>query len=145
MLYLLGANGRFGCYYVDMADITFSKDCGNSPKAGIVKDLNAAFAKNDINKILSYFAEDIEWVMVGTDTTKGHEQVEKMLLSMDDDDLIELNLETVITHGAFACGKGSLKTKNNKIYSFCDFYNFSSNAKDAKIKKLESYIIEARA
>ncbi len=125
-----------------MAKITYPENCENSSKALFIRDMNIAFAENNIDKALEFFTEDVNWRMVGDAEVIGLENVKKIMKEMDGPDIKELNIENIITHGNKASANGFMKMSDGKIYEFCDVYIFNSHSKDAKIKKLTSFVIE---
>lgn len=117
-------------------------DCGNAPRKQILKDLNIAFAKGEVQLILDMLTEDVEWNMVGDKIMKGKEEVAKDLESMKDYTALEINIDHIITHGKDAACDGSFMMKNGDKFGFCDVYEFENNSKTANIKRMISYAIK---
>ncbi len=112
-------------------------------KENFIQELNQAFAKGDIPFILDCMAEDIEWEMIGGNTSRGKAQIEKEMTSMKDFEMLEMKVDKVITHGKSASANGHFRMKENgeeKAYGFCDIYEFNG-FKEAKISKMISYVI----
>jgi hypothetical protein len=124
-----------------MLKITINEDCGNAPKKLFLRDIYIAFAKNDLQHILQNVSDGIRWNMVGDSLVEGKEQVANVIEAMNHTKATELTIKNIITHGKTAAVDGIVKLENGSRYAFCDVYNFSSSAKDAKIKEVTSYSI----
>ena len=113
-------------------------------KEEFLRKFNQAFVKNDIDFIVDNITDDVEWNMVGMETTQSKAAVESSFKKMENDfNVSEINIENIITHGKNASVNGIMKMKEKdkiKNYGFCDVYTFSG-FKNPKIKKLNSYII----
>ena len=125
--------------------IIIHDDCGNSPKAQFIKEFNKAFAQPDKEFILGCFAEDATWRMVGGTSWTGKESLAKAIDSMGDESATELEINTIISHGKYCAASGSISYANGTKIEFCDMYEFSSHAKDAKIQFLTGYAIESQS
>ena len=128
-----------------MAKITMSADCGNAPKGILLRDFNVAVARGDLATVAQSVADDVVWHLY---EPSGHKQIHgkasvlkeyaaKLRIKPK-----EFVMATVITHGNTGAVNGSIESKDDRSYVFCDVYKFSSHAKDAKIKDITSYIIE---
>ncbi|WP_067147780.1 nuclear transport factor 2 family protein [Pseudotamlana agarivorans] len=124
-----------------MVKIITNTDCGNAPKKEFIKQFNIAFAQGDIDFISENVTDNFEWQMIGKKQIKGKSNFIEALKEMQAEDVVELILEKVLTHGKEGAASGILKMKNGKDYAFSDFYTFSS-AKGSQIKALTSYVIE---
>lgn len=118
------------------------EDCGNAPKKELLRDFKIAFVKGDIEYLLQNTTDDIQWTMVGDQIFEGKEQVTKMLEQTRKTKTAELALYNIITHGNTGAVNGVSKLENGALVAFCDVYRFSSNAKNAKIKEISSYVIK---
>lgn len=124
-----------------MVKITVSDDCGNSPKKLLLKDLNVAFAKGDIEFIRESVSDDISWNIVGDKQIQGKSDFDKALEQMQSSEAVELIIGKIITHGKEGAVSGEIKTADGKVYAYCDIYEFRG-AKGASIRSIESYVIE---
>lgn len=115
------------------------KNCGNAPKQVLIADLNVAFAQADAEAVSAFFHQDIQWEMVGDKTITGHEPVITFLKEMGIKPALELDLDTIVTHGKFAAARGTLHFKDQQV-TFHDFYEFSS-AGSNKVIKISSMAI----
>lgn len=127
-----------------MAKITVKPDCGNAPKMALLRDFTSAFANGNASIIISNLADDVVWEMVGDQTLNGKAAAEKRLPEMLDGQIEDLNLENIITHGDTGAVNGTMKFRGGQTFSFCDFYNFTGHGKNAKIKKIQSYVVEIK-
>jgi hypothetical protein len=116
-------------------------DCGNAPKKKVLKDLLIALAVKDIPFINEYTKEDIRWDIVNDITVQGREQAIEVLEKSMSSSVMELNIHNIITHGKTASANGTFKFENNKVYAFCNVFNFVSAGKNI-IKEITSYIIQ---
>ncbi len=123
-----------------MLKLDISADCGNAPKMQLIKDLNIAFAKGDIETVTGFFADHIIWEMIGDRTLEGKDKVIAYLHEMADMKATGLVLHQVITHGKDAAARGVLMFENISI-AFADFYEFTS-AGSGQIKRITSYARE---
>lgn len=114
-------------------------------KEKFVRDFNEAFAKNDVEFIISNMSEDVEWELVGDQTTKGKEDVKELMGKMKDFETLEMEILRIITHGKLAAANGTMKIKEPsgkiKSFGFSDFYEFDG-FKSPKIKKMTSYVVK---
>ncbi|WP_243297528.1 nuclear transport factor 2 family protein [Bacillus litorisediminis] len=117
-------------------------DCGNSPRKFLLKDMIIAFARNDIDFITKYTADNVCWNIVGFKTVSGINEVIELLQRRNTDKMIEINIHTIITHGKTGAVNGILKSGDSKAYEFCNVYHFISTGKNT-IKEITSYVIQA--
>ena len=123
-----------------MPKITIVNDCGNAPKRQLLRDLNIAFARSDVDAILAYFTEDIIWRIVGEREIRGEAAVRQELESMQGVVTRELVIHSIITHGREGAINGEVITQNGEHYAFCDICQFSSAAGKG-IKSMKSYTV----
>ena len=127
-----------------MTKVIVGEDCGNSPKALLLRDLNIAFAKNNAGFVLEYVTDDVTWIMVGDQTVQGKANFTAALARMKDNEVAEIRLANVITHGDTAAVNGRMKMKDGNAYAFCNVYKFKGHSKNAKIREITSYTIEIK-
>jgi len=124
-----------------MPKITININCDNSPKMGIIRDFNTAFAKNDIETTLIYLEENVVWEIVGDYRQEGIDQVREMLKTYTET-AAEMSLTSIITHGDEGAAEGVIIMGNGDTYRFCDVYKFSSHSASAKLKSVTSYVVK---
>ncbi|MFD2044892.1 hypothetical protein ACFSTA_14505 [Ornithinibacillus salinisoli] len=123
-------------------EVFCEESCGNAPKKLLLKDFTIAFANNDYLYMENHTTDDICWNIVGDKRIQGKEQFLKAAEQIKEQQVIELHISNIITHGKLAAVNGRLNLENDICYEICDIYLFSSSGKDAKIKEITSYIIK---
>jgi hypothetical protein len=123
--------------------LSIKPDCGNAPKKGFIKNLNIAFAMNDIPFLMNSVSNDIQWKLVGESLIEGKEKFEIALNEMQVTKIAELTIERILTHGKEGAAGGVIKTEDGRIYEFADFYTFSG-AKGTKVNSITSFVIQSK-
>ncbi len=107
----------------------------------ILEEANAANAKGDYERFLSFCTDDTEWTFVGDRILKGKEAVRQYMAET----YIEppkFTVANLIAEGDFvtALGEITLKDKDGKAthYSYCDVWRF----RDGKMVELKAFVIE---
>ena len=124
-----------------MPKITVNADCGNSPKKELLRDLNIAFARADVEGILAFFSDDIRWQVIGEADLRGKEAVRGALEAMNDVVTRELVIYSIITNGREGVVNGVITTEQGGSVAFCDVCQFASTS-GQKIKSMASYTID---
>lgn len=124
-----------------MTKITLSAICGNAPKKEFLKEINIAFAKGDTDFLVESVIDNFGWNIIGDKKIEGKINFSEELERMKTQEVVELILDHVLTHGKEGAASGIMKMQNAKAYAFSDFYEFSG-AKGIKIKSITSYLIE---
>lgn len=75
---------------------------------------------------------------------EGRDAAKKLLKGMDGGDMKEVIIENIITHGRAGTVNGTMTFTNDTKFGFCDVFEFTTHAKDAKIKSLTSYVVSAK-
>lgn len=119
-----------------------AEDCGNSPKKKLLKDLAISFAKKDIPFCMDWLTDDVSWELIGEKRIQGKEKVENALCEMSERDVKQLQIHNIITHGNAASLNATFILKDNWRIDFCNVYNFRGFGKNAKIKAIDSYVIQ---
>ncbi len=110
-------------------------------KEQFLRDLNQAFANNDMDYVTRFVTDNIQWTMVGEDTIRGKTNLVKALKEMRDDDILfALQIDNIIIHQNKAVVEGSMISRGGETYAFCDIYTFANNEK-LIIKGMTSYVI----
>lgn len=122
--------------------VTCPIDCGNAPKKSLLKDLNIALAKKNVNFIFDYLADDFLWDIVGDKRVQGKDKIADMINEYQTTQVSELHMSYIITHGKTASANGIFMLANKKSYAFCHVYNFTSAGKKSKLKEMTTYLIE---
>lgn len=127
-----------------MVQINIKTDCGNAPKKEFIRDFQVAYAKQDAQAVLSSLEEKAIWDMVGHTVFEGKEAIREALPSMFSGTVLELTMDNIITHGKVGSANGVMKYEDGAVIAFCDVFEFTSHAKDAKLKKISSYAVDLK-
>jgi len=108
----------------------------------IVENINAAFAENNLEKVLSFCTEDLIWTMVGDKTVKGKDAIRQWIASMNPEPP-QLMIQQIIAEGDVVIARGDMIMKDSKdenahTYSFCDIYRFAGD----RVVELIAFVIE---
>lgn len=117
-------------------------NCKNSPKKELLRDLNIATVKQQLEAPLHWLEEEVEWNIIGDENIQDLEAVEEKLKSILKIPIQEFHIDNIITHGNTAALNGKIINENQPSIDFCHIYLFKGHSKTAKIKKITSYLIE---
>lgn len=117
-------------------------DCGNAPKKAMLKEFNIAMAKIDLDVITDMISDQVSWRMIGDKIIQGAEAFTETMKQRATNQITELSISNIITHGNACSVNGSYILANGKKYAFCEVYKFTSTRNQAKIKEISSYVIE---
>ncbi len=112
----------------------------STTKEQFLRDLNKAFANNDIDYISKFITDDIQWRIVGEDVIHGKTNFEKAFKEMAAEEPFTLDIDEIIIHKNQGVVEGSMTSKEGKTYAFCDIYTFA-NTDVPMIKSMRSYVI----
>lgn len=122
--------------------INIHPDQESSHKQQLIKKFTVLFASYQIERIKQYFAEDIEWRLVGDTPIKGKEKFSAALEKMNTNKAIELTIHNIIADFKEAAISGEMKMSDDRVFGFSDFYELSTNDKIPIIKKITSYVVQ---
>ena len=125
-----------------MVNVNVKPDCGNAPRKLFLCDYHIALANHNLSVILESIADDVQWERVGEQILKGKAEFESALEDIWEKKLETVTIDNIITHGNAASVNGTLTDVHGASYGFSDVYTFTSNAKNAKIKSITSYLIK---
>lgn len=101
-----------------MLKITVQADCDNAPKKLLLRDLNIAFARADVEGILDKFSDDMCWQIIGQAELRGKAAAREALEAMKNAAATELLIHSIITDGRDGAVNASLsrqqRTKTTK-------------------------------
>lgn len=124
-----------------MVTITVHEDCGNAPKKLFLKDFLVAIVSNDRAFVARNTTDDICWNLVGGRCLSGKQDALPELQRSRSDEVAELIITTIVTHGYHGAVDGFLKFKDGKTVAFCDIYQFRASTNNAPIKAITTYAI----
>ena len=117
------------------------ESCKNSPKKELLKKLTVAFVINDKDFWAEHLKNEVIWDITGVRRINGKTSVEKELNRRKQEEIRELQIHNIITHGNTGAVNGVLIPRNGENLAFCDVYHFSGHGKKAKSRTITSYII----
>lgn len=110
----------------------------------LVQKVNEAFMENNMEKVLSYFAEDVRWTMVGQGTWAGKEAIRKGMkdVEMGQGPAPTFSIDVVIAEGDRVACRGSMHMAkadgSDWNGHYCDMYQI----RDGKVVELMAFVIE---
>ena len=110
-------------------------------RKSVVENINAAFAENNLEKVLSFCTEDLIWTMVGDKTVKGKDAIRQWIASMNPEPP-QLMIQQIVAEGDVVIARGDMimKDRNDGMahtYSFCDIYRFAGD----RVVELIAFVI----
>lgn len=123
-----------------MTRVFTSPDCGNSPKNKFIEKITIAFGTGDIETILGSVTADIRYDRAGGSCVVGIENFARELERLKEDEVEELVIQHVLTHGKAGAANGIKKLKNGTTFGFCNVFEFDG-AKGARIRGITSYLV----
>jgi hypothetical protein len=124
-----------------MGKIKLQVDCGNAPKKLFLKDFYTSLTNCDTELFLINISKNIEWSIVGLKNVKGYVDFKNEMENQIYWNSLELELNSIITHGSEAAVSGIIISSDQTIYSFCDIYKFKS-AGSFIIDSIRTFIIK---
>ena len=112
-------------------------------KKDVIKHVDDAFARNDVERFLSFCDDDFVWTMVGSDPIKGKDAVRKWMASGPPEPP-NFTVNTVVAEGDVVTSIGDMTmTENGKTvpYAYCDVWRFRGD----KIVELRAFVIKTAA
>ena len=123
--------------------IKSSTDCKNSPKKELLKKLTVLFASYKVDEVEVYFAEDIEWRLVGDKPIVGKAAFASALREMSGNRATELIIHSIVTNEKDGAIHGEMLMENGDRFGFSDFYKFTS-ASAKEVKSITSYVLQIK-
>jgi ketosteroid isomerase-like protein len=112
-------------------------------KKDVIKEVDAAFARNDVEGFLKFCDDDFVWTMVGSDPVTGKDAIRKWMASGPPEPP-DFTANTVVAEGDFVTSVGDM-TMNEKgtvvPYSYCDVWRFRGD----KLVELRAFVIKTNA
>ena len=86
-------------------------------KKDVIKHVDDAFARNDVERFLSFCDDDFVWTMVGSDPITGKDAVRKWMASGPSEPP-SFTVNTVVAEGDVVTSIGNMTmTENGKVMS----------------------------
>lgn len=127
-----------------MTKIVSPKDCGNSPKSVTVVDLYKHLFKFNLKRSSTLVAEDVVFTIHGHGDYRGMEGLRQMIDDMKTSIPKKVAITNVISHGTFVAAQGEITMNDDSKMAFAEIFEFTGNGKGAKIKKVDSYVVEVK-
>lgn len=121
--------------------IIYPEHCGNSPKKNLLINIYKAVTESDNGFILNNLDDDIVLNIIGVKRIVSKVNIISTIEMFVKKGINEITINDAITHGNTAAVHGSVIFKDNLQIHFCDIYRFNGFGKNAKIKEINSYLI----
>jgi len=110
-------------------------------RKAIVEKINAGFAENNLERVLSFCTEDFVWTMVGDSTVRGKDAIRKWMASMNPEPP-QFTVQQVVAEGDSVITRGDMIMKAKKeavahTYAFCDVWRFEGD----RVAELNAFVI----
>ena len=106
----------------------------------IIRKVNEAFARNDVEGFLAHCHEDFHWTMVGDKPVTGKDAIRKFMASAPPEPP-KFTVDTVVADGEFVTCIGDMTMKEDGAevpYSYCDVWRFRGD----KLAELKAFVIK---
>ena len=107
----------------------------------IVKEINDAFTRNEIEGFLAHCTEDLVWYMAGEKPQKGKAAIREWMGKMEGHEPPKFTVDSIFgdDNNVACCGDMTMKNADGKEgkYSYCDVYTFQGD----KVAELRSYVV----
>ncbi|GAK04621.1 hypothetical protein JCM19037_3056 [Geomicrobium sp. JCM 19037] len=119
--------------------MTIPKGCDNAPRKKIVIDLIVAFLAKDGDTIRTNVSESAVWINIATsEELRGIDQIVSRL-DENDQQLTDVEVSSVITHGKFASIDGVVHYEDGPALYFCEVLTFTNASNKGVVKEMKSY------
>lgn len=126
-------------HQISVVDIP--ENCGNAPRKMVIRDFLIALYSRDSDAVIATLRDDIEWHIVGSRILSTAAQVCEWMRAQAP--VSELKLHTIITHGTDCGADGTIRFADGSQSHFNHIIVFAGHGKNAKLKELRTYIIDA--
>lgn len=107
----------------------------------IVKEINDAFTKNNIEGFLDHCTEDLYWNMAGDSEQRGKDSIRKWMGQMEGHEPPKFSVDGIFGDGDRVACHGEMTMKDTQgmegKYSYCDVYTFKGD----KVSALRSFVV----
>lgn len=114
--------------------------CGNAPRKIVLRDFLIALYQRDIHAVVAALKDDIRWELIGSEILTGIDDVRNWLMSQPP--VVELTINTVITHGTDCGADGSIVFQDGTTTGYSHLILFAGHSKTAQIKEIRSYFVD---
>ncbi|MGX5791300.1 DNA-binding protein [Staphylococcus equorum] len=120
--------------------LTGDLNCDNAPKRKVMLDFLIGSILVDIAQLFEAVTEDFIWEVPGAFELHGFEAFYDEI-NEHKFDIASLEVTHNISHGKLGAVHGTQIAQNGDSVYFADFFEFESHSKNAKVKKITSYVI----
>jgi uncharacterized protein len=109
----------------------------------IVEQVNAAFARNDVEGFLTHCTDDFVWTMVGDKPLKGKDAIRRFMASGPGEPPT-FSVDTLIAEGDVVVAQGDMTMKENgtpRSYSYCDVWHFRGD----QLASLKAFMVKTES
>ncbi len=110
-------------------------------KKDVIKQVDDAFKRNDVEGFLAFCDDDFVWTMVGSDSVKGKDATRKWMASGPPEPPNFFTANTMVAEGDVVTSIGGMTMKENGVvvpYAYCDVWRFRGD----KIVELKAFVIK---
>jgi uncharacterized protein len=112
-------------------------------KKDVIRQVDEAFKRNDVEGVLAFCDEDLVWTMVGSEPIKGKDATRKAMGSGPAEPP-KFAAHTVVAEGDVVTSIGDMTMNENGAvvpYAYCDVWRFRGD----KIVELRAFVIKTAA
>jgi uncharacterized protein len=112
----------------------------SNPNKTVVEDINAAFARGDVEGVLRHCSDDIGWTMVGEKPLRGKAAIREMM-AHGPQDPPDFTVRQTVADGDVVVATGDMTMEEGGAtvpYAFCDVWRF----RDGKVVSLDAFVIK---
>lgn len=112
-------------------------------KKDVIRQVDAAFARNDVEAFLSFCDDDFVWTMVGSAPIQGKEAIRTWMASGPPEPP-NFTVNAVVAEGDLVTSIGDMTmTENGTVvpYAYCDVWRFRGD----KLVELRAFVIKTAA
>jgi hypothetical protein len=125
-----------------MVKIKVNEDRNNAPKKLFLRDFIIAVVRCDNDFLTRALTDDVSWNYIGGRCFVGKQNVCTELAKVRSKGVLELQINTIVTHGYDGVLEGNIRLTGGKTIAFCDVYEFRASTNNAPIKLIKTYKIK---
>ncbi|WP_152655499.1 DNA-directed RNA polymerase subunit alpha C-terminal domain-containing protein [Oceanobacillus sp. CFH 90083] len=115
--------------------------CDNAPKRRFIRDFITGRAAGKEEILKDVITDDVTWHIINKEEIHGFSNFcEKV--STADYNISSVEIDRNLTHGKEGASHTTMTLNNGRQIHIADFFEFVSNKKDAKIKKITTYLMD---
>jgi ketosteroid isomerase-like protein len=111
----------------------------------LVRKINAAFAADDVEAILSCVADDVRWIVAGFSIAVGKEEFRKEIHNEAFEGVPVISIKNEIAEGDHVAVEGTVQATLKGGIKLPLLFHNTYKLKDGKIKEMTSYVVPEKA